>query len=148
MLVLGLDTSSPAVSAALVELTPDGPSVLAERVVVDARRHGELLALGVQEVRGDRPLDAVVSLRADTDELVRRLLLRAQTDGRVDDNEETIRARLQIYHEQTAPLLQVYGGRGVLVEVDGLGPVDEVSSRLFSALDSRTSPAASPANPS
>lgn len=95
-----------------------------------------------------RPLDAVVSLRADTDELVRRLLLRAQTDGRVDDNEETIRARLQIYNEQTAPLLQVYGGRGVLVEVDGLGPVDEVSSRLFSALDSRTSPAASPANPS
>jgi adenylate kinase len=88
-----------------------------------------------------RPLDAVISLVADADEVVGRLLKRAQTDGREDDTEETIRARQQIYVEQTAPLLEVYRDRGVLIEVDGLGPVDEVSGRLFAALDARATSA-------
>jgi adenylate kinase len=83
----------------------------------------------------DRPLDAVISLVADTDEVVARLLKRAEIDGRADDNEETIRVRLQVYAEQTEPLLEVYRSRGVLVEVDGLGPIDEVSERVFAALD-------------
>ncbi len=82
-----------------------------------------------------RPLDAVISLLADTDEVVARLLRRAEIDGRSDDNEETIRVRLQVYAEQTEPLLEVYRSRGVLVEVDGLGEVDEVSERVFAALD-------------
>lgn len=60
MLVLGLDTSSPAVSAALVSLTASGVEVLAESVVVDGRRHGELLAQGVRTVLGGRRPDAVV----------------------------------------------------------------------------------------
>jgi adenylate kinase len=89
----------------------------------------------------DRPLDAVISLVADADEVVGRLLKRAQTDGREDDTEETIRARQQIYVEQTAPLLEVYRDRGVLIEVDGLGPIDEVSGRLFAALDERAASA-------
>ena len=83
----------------------------------------------------DRPLDAVVSLLADTDEVVARLLKRAEIDGRADDNEETIRVRLQVYAEQTEPLVEVYRLRGLLVEVDGLGPIDEVSERIFAALD-------------
>jgi adenylate kinase len=82
-------------------------------------------------------LDAVISLLADTDEVVARLLRRAEIDGRSDDNEETIRVRLQVYAEQTEPLLDVYRSRGVLVEVDGLGPIDEVSERIFVALDAR-----------
>jgi adenylate kinase len=82
-----------------------------------------------------RPLDAVNSLLADTDEVVVRLLRRAAIDGRSDDNEETIRVRLQVYAEQTEPLLEVYRSRGLLVEVDGLGEVDEVSERVFAALD-------------
>ena len=82
-----------------------------------------------------RPLDAVVSLLADVEEVVVRLLKRAQIEGRSDDNEDTIRVRLQVYAEQTAPLLEVYRQRGILVEVDGLGPIDEVSNRLFEALD-------------
>jgi adenylate kinase len=84
----------------------------------------------------DRPLDAVVSLLADIDEVVARLLKRAEIDGRSDDNEETIRVRLQVYAEQTEPLLEVYRSRDTLVEVDGLGPIDEVSERVFAALDS------------
>ncbi|HEY6810009.1 MAG TPA: adenylate kinase [Propionibacteriaceae bacterium] len=82
-----------------------------------------------------RPLDAVISLLADTDEVVARLLKRAEIDGRADDNEETIRVRLQVYADQTEPLLDVYRSRGLLVEVDGLGGVDEVSERVFAALD-------------
>jgi adenylate kinase len=83
----------------------------------------------------DRPLDAVISLLADTDEVVARLLRRAAIDGRSDDNEETIRVRLQVYLEQTEPLLDVYRSRGLLVEVNGLGEVDVVSERVFAALD-------------
>ena len=82
-----------------------------------------------------RPLDAVISLLADTEEVVARLLKRAEIDGRADDNEETIRVRLQVYAEQTQPLLAAYHSRGLLVEVDGFGPIDEVSERVFAALD-------------
>ena len=60
---------------------------------------------------------------------------RAEIDGRPDDNEETIRVRLQVYADQTEPLLDLYRLRGLLVEVDGLGPIDEVSERVFAALD-------------
>jgi adenylate kinase len=84
-----------------------------------------------------RPLDAVISLTADIDEVVARLLKRAAIEGRSDDNEETIRVRLQVYAEQTEPLLGVYRSRGLLVEVDGLGEIDEVSERIFVALDAR-----------
>jgi adenylate kinase len=84
-----------------------------------------------------KPIDAVISLVAGEDELVERLLKRAEVDGRADDNEETIRKRLHIYAEQTEPLLDVYRSRGLLVEVDGLGSVDEVSKRVNAALDSR-----------
>jgi adenylate kinase len=82
-----------------------------------------------------RPLDAVISLLAETDEVVARLLRRAEIDGRSDDNEETIRVRLQVYAEQTEPLLEIYRPRGLLVEVDGLGEIDDVSERVFVALD-------------
>ena len=85
-------------------------------------------------------LDAVISLVADEDEVVERLLKRAQTDGRADDNEETVRIRQQVYAEQTAPLLDLFRARQLLIEVDGLGPVPEVSERLFAALDRHMRP--------
>jgi len=88
----------------------------------------------------NRPIDAVISLLADTDEVVARLLRRAEIDGRADDNEETIRVRLQVYADQTAPLLEVYRSRGLLVEVNGLGEIDEVSDRIFAALDAQGKP--------
>jgi adenylate kinase len=88
-------------------------------------------------------LDAVISLVAEEDEVVSRLLKRAETDGRTDDNEQTIRVRQQVYADQTAPLLDLFRQRGLLVEVDGLGPVDVVSERLFQALDARANHSAS-----
>jgi adenylate kinase len=90
-----------------------------------------------------RQLDGVISLVADVEEIVARLLKRAQIEGRSDDNEDTIRVRLQVYAEQTAPLLEIYRARGILVEVDGIGPIDEVSQRVFDALDKlKSNPAA------
>jgi adenylate kinase len=83
-------------------------------------------------------LDAVICLVADDDEVVSRLLKRAGTDGRADDREETIRVRQQVYADQTAPLLELFRRRDLLVEVDGLGPVAEVSERVFEALDAKT----------
>jgi adenylate kinase len=81
-------------------------------------------------------LDAVVVLTVDGEAIVSRLLKRAETEGRADDTEEVIRRRLEVYAEQTAPLLDVYRRRGLLLEVDGLGEVDEVTSRIMDALAS------------
>ncbi len=80
-------------------------------------------------------LDAVVVLTVDQEEIVQRLLQRAQTEGRADDTEEVIRRRQEVYADQTAPLIDVYRQRGILVEVDGLGEVAEVTTRVFAALD-------------
>jgi adenylate kinase len=89
---------------------------------------------GMIEFTGHR-LDAVVVLTVDSEELVQRLLQRAQTDGRADDTEDVIRRRQEVYSEQTEPLIEVYRERGILVEVDGMGEVDEVTARIFAALD-------------
>jgi adenylate kinase len=83
-------------------------------------------------------LDAVISLLADIDEVVDRLLKRAEVEGRSDDTADTIRRRQAIYLRETEPLLEVYRDRGLLVEVDGLGAIEDVSARLFAALDSRS----------
>jgi len=80
-------------------------------------------------------LDAVVVLTVDSEELIQRLLQRAETDGRSDDTEEVVRRRQEVYAEQTEPLIDVYRDRNLLIEVDGMGEVDEVSERIFAALD-------------
>jgi adenylate kinase len=80
-------------------------------------------------------LDAAVVLTVEEDELVQRLLQRAITDGRTDDTEDVIRRRQEVYAEQTEPLIELYRARGVLVEVDGMGEVDEVTARIFAAID-------------
>ncbi|KGM03366.1 adenylate kinase [Cellulomonas cellasea DSM 20118] len=79
-------------------------------------------------------LDAVVELTAERDELLARLRNRAQVEGRDDDTEEAIARRLDIYAEQTAPLTTAYGERGLLVRVDGIGEIDEITARLTDAL--------------
>lgn len=79
-------------------------------------------------------LDKVIELTVDTDAVVARLLKRAEIEGRADDNEETIRRRMVVYSEQTAPLLKIYGDRGILVRVDGMGSIDEVRDRVVAAL--------------
>lgn len=80
-------------------------------------------------------VDAVLLLTVDQDEVVERLAKRARDEGRSDDTEEVIRHRQEVYDEQTAPLIEVYDDRSLLIRVDGMGAVDEVTSRLFDALD-------------
>ncbi|HET8959502.1 adenylate kinase [Nocardioides sp.] len=89
---------------------------------------------GMVRFTGHR-LDAAVVLTVDNEEIVQRLLQRAEVEGRADDTEEVIRRRQEIYREQTEPLIEVYRERGILVEVDGMGEVDEVTKRIFEALD-------------
>ena len=80
-------------------------------------------------------LDAVLVLTVDQDEIVQRLLQRAQVEGRTDDTEDVIRRRQEVYLEQTEPLIEVYHQRGIVVEVDGMGEVGDVTDRIFEALD-------------
>lgn len=81
-----------------------------------------------------KPLDRVVMLEVPEEEVVQRLLGRAQQEGRADDNEETIRQRLTVYWSQTAPVADIYRQRSVLAEIDGTGSVDEVFGRVMAAL--------------
>lgn len=79
-------------------------------------------------------LDAVLELTVDTDEVVQRLLKRAEIDGRADDTEDVIRHRLKVYDEETAPLAALYRERGHLYQVDGMGEMDAVTERLQAVL--------------
>ena len=82
-------------------------------------------------------LDAVVDLTADRDELMARMVKRAEAEGRADDTPEVIARRLDIYEEQTAPLTAIYAERGLLVQVDGLGEIDEVTERIVAGLQAK-----------
>lgn len=82
----------------------------------------------------DQAIEHVVELTADTDEVVARLLARAQTEGRSDDSEDVIRHRLDVYEEQTQPLTDIYRSRGLLRQVDGLGEVNDITERILSTI--------------
>ncbi len=81
-------------------------------------------------------LERCVAIVVDEDAVVARLLKRAEIEGRSDDNEETIRNRLRVYREQTEPLTSYYRKSGVLVEVDGMGGIEEVAKAIEEALGS------------
>lgn len=80
-------------------------------------------------------LNATVSLFADREELVNRLILRGESSGRSDDTSEVIKNRQKVYWEQTAPLLNFYRTQGQLLEVNGLGTIDEITERIIKILE-------------
>ncbi|MFN4002523.1 adenylate kinase [Microcella sp.] len=82
-------------------------------------------------------MDAVVELVAEPDVVVERLKKRALDQGRADDDEAVVRHRLEVYAQQTAPLIGVYAERGLLAKVDGIGEIAEVTERIESALAAR-----------
>jgi adenylate kinase len=82
-------------------------------------------------------LDAVIQLVVDPVEVVTRLMKRAHEEGRTDDTEETIRYRQALYQRETTPLIEIYRERGIVVEIDALGDVDEVADRIAAALGAR-----------
>ena len=78
--------------------------------------------------------DAAVQLTVDNEQIVERLAGRAKAEGRADDNPESVRKRLQVYDEQTAPVIEFYRQHGQLSVVDGVGPLDEVFERILQAV--------------
>jgi adenylate kinase len=130
------------------EYVPDAVTngMVRDRIAEDDARQGFLLdgyprtvaqveELDAMLTEQNASIDAVVVLTVDQDEIVQRLLKRAETEGRADDTEDVIRHRQDVYTEQTAPLIEVYAARGLLTEVDGMGAVEEVTARVFTALE-------------
>lgn len=81
-----------------------------------------------------QPLDAIVKLEVPSEAIIGRTELRFKAEGRVDDNPETVRKRLEVYAEQTAPVAEFYQNNGTLKIVDGVGEVDAVTARVKQAL--------------
>ncbi|HET8984395.1 MAG TPA: adenylate kinase [Trueperaceae bacterium] len=106
------------------------------RVLLDGfpRTTGQAAALDALLDDLGAPIDVVIELRVDSDELIRRLLGRAVAEGRSDDNEDTIRTRMQVYMEQTRPLLDYYKAAGKLERIDGVGTTAEVAERIDAVL--------------
>ena len=132
------------------ELVPDELTnkIVADRIAQPDAAAGFLLdgyprtveqvaALDAELAKSGEALEAVVLLEADTDEVVARLLKRAAEQGRADDTEDVIRYRQTVYAEQTAPLLELFEKRDILVRVDGLGEVDAIAERIGKVLDSK-----------
>ncbi len=82
-------------------------------------------------------LDVVVELTVDPEIVIDRIRGRATEQGRTDDSEDVVRNRLELYARETAPLIEVYGGRGLLVSVDGIGAIDDVTQRIVEELARR-----------
>ncbi len=107
------------------------------RVLLDGfpRTTGQAQALDELLAGYGAKIDAALELVVEEEELVRRLLARSEQEGRSDDNEETIRTRMRVYRDQTAPLLDYYRSAGKLTSVDGVGSTDAVFARIQNALD-------------
>jgi adenylate kinase len=91
-------------------------------------------ALNALLERIGQPMDAAVQLDVPTELLVERIAGRAQAEGRADDTPESVRTRLKVYSDQTAPVVDFFRQRGKLSVVDGVGSLDEVFTRIISAL--------------
>ena len=84
--------------------------------------------------RGDK-VAAMIELDVPEDELMKRLILRGQQSGRADDNEETIKKRLVVYHTQTQPLIQWYSQEGIHYHINGLGELDRIFEDICKVMD-------------
>ncbi len=116
-------------------------AIVDERLDQDDAQCGYLLdgyprnvsqAEALEDVVGADGIEVAILLDVDTDELVSRLLARAEDQGRSDDTEEVIRHRLEVYEGETAPLVDYYSDR--LVRIDGIGEIEDVFTRIVAAL--------------
>ena len=120
--------------------------MLEERLAQDDARNGFILdgyprnlaqadALDHLLSRIGQPLDAVIKLEVPNEAIIGRCQIRFQAENRADDNPDTVRKRLGVYAEQTAPVADFYAKRGKLQIVDGVGELDEVTARIKRALE-------------
>ena len=94
-------------------------------------------ALDALLARVGQPLDAVVKLNVPDAAIVKRCEIRFEQEHRADDNPETVRKRLAVYAEQTAPVADFYARRGLLTEIDGVGAIEAIGDRVLAALRAR-----------
>ena len=80
-------------------------------------------------------LDAVVSLTANENELIERLIKRGRDSGRSDDTPEIIKQRQEVYWKQTSPLINFYKDENLIKEIDGIGEINEIKNRILGALN-------------
>lgn len=129
------------------ELVPDSVviGIVEERVKMADCQKGFLLdgfprtipqaeALDSALANLNRKIDMAVNLSVSDEEIIGRLLERAKIEGRADDTEPVIRNRIKNYNDQTKPLIDFYRAKGLLKEVDGLGSVTDISSRIFKVI--------------
>ncbi len=117
----------------------NNPDKAAEGVIFDGfpRTIPQAQALKEMMKRRGQEIHAVIGLEVPEDQLMQRMVLRGKDSGRSDDNPETIRKRLTVYHKQTQPLRDYYAGEGMYLPIQGDGTVDEVFERVIDALDKK-----------
>jgi len=84
--------------------------------------------------RLEKPLDIAIQIDVDAEQVIRRIARRAAEEGRSDDSEETVRTRMQVYEEQTAPVVDHYARKGLLTQVFGEGSIEDVNQRIMAVL--------------
>jgi adenylate kinase len=130
------------------ELVPDNviSAMLEERLNQDDVANGYILdgyprnlaqakSLDIMLERLDQPVEEAILIELEPERIIKRIAKRAQEEGRADDTEKTVRNRLRVYTEQTAPVAEYYAERGLLTRVLGEGGVDEVFQRILSILN-------------
>ncbi len=117
----------------------NNPDKAAEGVIFDGfpRTIPQAQALKEMMKRRGQEIHAVIGLEVPEDQLMDRMVLRGKESGRSDDNPETIRKRLAVYHKQTQPLRDYYVGEGMYLPIKGDGSVDQVFERVIDALDKK-----------
>ena len=121
----------------LAQVLDENKDQASEGVIFDGFPRTIPQAEALEQLLADRgtQIDAVVGLEVPEDELIRRILLRGQMSGRADDNEETARKRLEVYHNQTSPLKAYYEQQGKYRAINGLGSIDGIFELIKQALD-------------
>ena len=121
----------------LADIFKQNPETTAKGVIFDGfpRTIAQAEALSKMLEQYDTEVHAVVGLEVDEDELIRRMLERGKASGRSDDNIDTRRQRLAVYHNQTAPLRDYYIEKGRYHAIDGNGDLDRISNDIASRLD-------------
>jgi adenylate kinase len=120
------------VRAALVDAKSEGQGYVLDGMPRNLAQARALYQIGKEL---DMTADVALHLKADDDELIRRLLARAALEHRTDDTEEVIRRRLELYHTVTHPIVDWYAARGILVSVDAMRPAERVARQILTALE-------------
>ncbi len=110
-------------------------------VILDGFPRTVLQAQGLKALLRERDgeVSIMLDMKVPDEEIVERLVLRGETSGRSDDNEDIIRKRIKIYHEKTEPVLEFYKKEGLLCSIDGTGTIEEIFERICIVLDQSTS---------